>query len=165
MNEVFSSESDWDKVLNEETSKMFMVTACLVRQYDISDRNRLVDSLVRVKVVSMYRTPVHTEPHHCRYVEVITWGVCTVYHWKFTLQNRFFTFKQYIFKNYSSNYFMTHFTVTMLKKYLFKIKKEKKLMPLLWSKFTSKAFLKTNNELKKTSSYGISKRSNASFKS
>lgn len=25
-------------------------------------------------------------------------------------------------------------------------------MPLLWSKFTSKAFLKTNNELKKTSS-------------
>lgn len=119
--------------LNEETSKMFMVTACLVRQYDISDRNRLVDSLVRVKVVSMYRTLVHTEPHHCRYVEVITWGVCTVYHWKFTLQNRFFTFKQ-ISSRIIHQIILRH--ILLLKKYLIKIKK-KKLMRLLWIKFRS----------------------------
>lgn len=41
---------------SEGTFKMFMVTVFLVRQHAVSDHNRLVDTLVRVKVVSTYRT-------------------------------------------------------------------------------------------------------------
>lgn len=86
---LWAEENDWHEVFNEETSKMFTVTTCLLRQYDVSDPNRLVDRLVRVKVmVSMHRTCSYRNASS----QAIRWkGVYThLYQWKHTgARNRF----------------------------------------------------------------------------